>query len=172
MKTINYIILGIISAVLCACSTVKNEHHNQFNKQDRIEFAKKMHLVSASKLSCVQQKMIARITFYNKREAGGDRLASSSKGRAKEGITVAAHPDFPFGTKIVIPALKDKVGNGNFTIEDRGTAVTKKKASHGKAFVFDIYVNVSSRKDANTKITKLEHQIGDYAEVYVLKTGS
>jgi len=131
-----------------------------------------MHLVSVPELSCVQQKMIARITFYNKREAGGDRLASSSKGRAKEGITVAAHPDFAFGTKIVIPALKDKVGNGNFTIEDRGTAVTKKKASHGKAFVFDIYVNVASRKDANKKLTKLEQEIGDYAEVYVLKSGS
>ena len=169
MKTINYIILGIISAVLCACSTINNVHHNEFNKK---EFAKRMHLVNVPELSSIQQKMVARITFYNKREAGGDRLASSSKGRAKEGITVAAHPNFAFGTKIVIPALKDKVGNGNFEIQDRGTAVTKKKASHGKAFVFDIYVNVKSKKDANIKITKLEHEIGDYTEVYILKSGS
>jgi len=169
MKTINYILLGIISAVLCACSTVNKEHHNEFNTK---ELAKKMHLVSVPELSCVQQKMVARITFYNKREAGGDRLASSSKERAKEGITVAAHPDFAFGTKLFIPALKDKVGNGNFKVEDRGSAVTKKKASHGKAFVFDIYVNVKSKKDANLKLTKLEHEIGDYAEVYILKSGS
>jgi len=169
MKTKNYILLGIISAVLCACSTVKNEHTNQFNKK---EFAKKMHLLTVPELSSVQQKIVARITFYNKREAGGDRLASSSKGRAKEGITVAAHPDFAFGTKIIIPALKDKVGNGNYIVQDRGIDVTKKKASHGKAFVFDIYVNVKSKKDANIKLTKLEQEIGDYTDVYILKSGS
>jgi len=156
----------MLSLFLCSCASMKSGNNKAFNYK---EFKKHMHQNSVPPLSAIQQKMVARITFYHKREAGGDRIASSIKGRAKEGITIAAHPKFPFGTKIIIPALDGKIGDGEFTIEDRGTDVTKKKASHGKTFVFDVYVNVTSRKDAMHKLNALEEAIGDYTEVYILK---
>lgn len=78
----------------------------------------------------------ARITFY-----GGSREAVACSGRrAVQGISVAAHPKYPFGTKISIPELEPFLGKSNFKVEDRGSAVTSRKASRGTADVFDIYV--------------------------------
>lgn len=116
-----------------------------------------------------KKEITARLTFYNgrdvykgKRDPWGNKVAASSKLRAKEGVTCAAHPDFPFFTKISIPALKNVIGNGIYEIWDRGSAVTKKIASKGKYYVFDIYVNRSSRE-----LKKLDKKIPDYDKVII-----
>jgi 3D (Asp-Asp-Asp) domain-containing protein len=105
----------------------------------------------------------ARITYYSTDGKWGNRVACQRSKRAKEGITVAAHPNFKFGTKVYIPALKGKLGDGNFIVQDRGGAVTSKKASRGKAYVFDIYVNTHS------KIRKFAHTNPEYMKVYVVE---
>ena len=152
----------LIALFLSACATTRKGH---MPERDR------MRLNPIPELSTSQKVMIARITYYNKKEAGGDRLASSN-GKAKEGLTIAAHPIFPFGTKVYIPALSGKIGDGVFVVQDRGTAVTKKKASKGKAFVFDVYVNVKSRKEAKKREIELERTVGSYTNVYILKDQS
>ena len=90
----------------------------------------------------VEEKHSARITYYTVGEdKWGSLTADPNTPRAKEGICVAAHPDFPFGTKLHIPSLTNKVGDGNFIVQDRGSAVTKKKAAKGKGYVFDVFVS-------------------------------
>jgi hypothetical protein len=111
------------------------------------------------------QKLWARVTYYGKHE---DRFGSkvAQGGRAKEGVTVAASPKWHFGQPLRIPALAGKVGNGNFTVQDRGTAVARKKASHGQSEVFDVYLDGSRRVCAN-RMNLLSHQIGLYTEVII-----
>jgi 3D (Asp-Asp-Asp) domain-containing protein len=106
----------------------------------------------------------SRITYYSVGEdKWGDLVACPKTPRAKEGITVAAHPDFPFGTKIKIPSLSGIIGDGIFIVQDRGSAVTKKKASKGKCHVFDVFV----------KTKKIMHKHANknnmYMDVYVLE---
>tara|TARA_R110000824_G_scaffold6899_1_gene31653 strand:- start:5474 stop:5890 length:417 start_codon:yes stop_codon:yes gene_type:complete len=87
------------------------------------------------------KKVKARITYYHPyQDKWGSQVACPNTKRAKVGTTVAAHPDFRFGQKIIIPELKGKVGDGAFTVQDRGSWVTKKKASKGKFYVFDVFV--------------------------------
>ena len=87
----------------------------------------------------------SRITYYSVGEdKWGDLVACPKTPRAKEGITVAAHPDFPFGTKIKIPSLSGIIGDGIFIVQDRGSAVTKKKASKGECHVFDVFVKTKN----------------------------
>lgn len=84
----------------------------------------------------------ARITYYDcSQDQWGSRVSCQKTPRAKLGITVAAHPDFDFGQKIYIPELKGVIGDGHFIVQDRGSAVTKKKASKKLGYVFDIYCN-------------------------------
>ncbi len=114
-------------------------------------------------ISKYSQVYTARITYYSTDGKWGNLVACQRSRRAKEGITVAAHPNFKFGTKLYIPGLKGKIGNGNFIVQDRGSAVTKKKASRGKAYVFDIYVT------SHSKISKYAHSQPEYMKVYVIK---
>ena len=114
-------------------------------------------------ISKYSQVYTARITYYSTDGKWGNRVACQSSKRAKEGVSVAAHPNFKFGTKLYIPQLKGKIGNGNFIVQDRGSAVTKKKASRGKAYVFDIYVT------SHSKISKFAHSQPEYMKVYVQK---
>lgn len=87
----------------------------------------------------------ARITFYSRGEDKyGSRIATG--GRAREGRTVAAAKTIPFGTGITIPALAGFVGNGNFVVEDRGTAVTRERASRGQAPVIDVYCSSPAKR--------------------------
>ena len=104
----------------------------------------------------------ARITYYSTDGKWGDCVSCHRSRRAKEGVTVAAHPDFKFGTKVFIPVLKGKIGDGNFIVQDRGGAVTSKKASRGKAYVFDIYVT------SHSKIYKHAYTLPEYMKVYVI----
>ena len=109
------------------------------------------------------QVYTARITYYSTDSKWGNRVACQRSKRAKEGVSVAAHPNFKFGTKLYIPQLKGKIGDGNFIVQDRGGAVTSKKASRGKAYVFDIYVT------SHSKIRKYAYSEPEYMKVYVVK---
>jgi len=109
------------------------------------------------------QVYTARITYYSTDGKWGNRVACQRSKRAKEGVSVAAHPNFKFGTKLYIPQLKGKIGDGNFIVQDRGSAVTSKKASRGKAYVFDIYVT------SHSKIHRFAHSQPEYMKVYVQK---
>jgi hypothetical protein len=111
------------------------------------------------------QKLWARVTYYGKHE---DRFGSkvAQGGRAKEGVTVAASPKWHFGQPLRIPALAGKVGDGNFTVQDRGTAVTRKKASYGSSEVFDVYLD-GSRRVCARRMNLLSHEIGLYTEVII-----
>jgi len=88
--------------------------------------------------SAKEETYWARITYYYD---GSGKVADPNTKRAILGDSLAAHPRFLFGTKVSIPALKGKLDHdGEFVVHDRGPAVTSKKASRGKAFVFDVYV--------------------------------
>lgn len=105
----------------------------------------------------------ARVTFYSTDGRWGSKVADKRTAHAKEGVTVAAHPDFKFGTKVYIPALKGKLGDGVFIVQDRGSAVTKKRASHGRAYVFDVYVR------SHSKVRSSARNSTEYMKVYVIK---
>lgn len=117
-----------------------------------------------------QQKIIARITFYhNHQDRFGDKLAIG--GRAKQGVTIAAHPDFKFGKVIDIPNLKRVIGSGEFIVQDRGTDITSKRASHHTAYVFDIYIHANNKKEGDKLISKYSNQLGDYTSVFFKDRG-
>jgi hypothetical protein len=99
-------------------------------------------LLSVSALGSAKDKTYrARVTYYS----DGKQVAWSKVKKGIVGVSVAAHPDFKFGTAITIPALAGVVGDGKYVVHDRGPAVTKKTASKGKAYVFDVYVPTSAR---------------------------
>lgn len=75
----------------------------------------------------------ARITYYTGHQTAAGPLPA-------QGVTIAAHPKYRFGTKVEIPMLYEYLGDKDYEVQDRGSAVTKMKASHGKADVIDIYV--------------------------------
>lgn len=106
----------------------------------------------------------ARVTYYTPDAKWGTQVSMSSSMRAKTGVTVAAHPDFKYGTKLYIPALKDVYdGDGNFVVQDRGSAVTSKKAARGKGYVFDVFVSAASHM---RKFEKLKPM---WMKVYVVE---
>ena len=107
-------------------------------------------------------KIRARVTFYNPCKRWGDQVASPSVKKAKEGVTVAASKKIPFGTKIKIPELEGIVGDGNFIVQDRGSAVCSKRASKGNAPVIDVFVSSAH------KVNKYKTQVPDYLEVEII----
>lgn len=108
------------------------------------------------------KKVTCRITYYTPDKKWGSQVAAPGIKKAIQGLTVAAHPDFKFGTKISIPRLKGIMDDGLFIVQDRGSAVTKKKASRGKAYVFDIYLS-------STKSLKYYTNLPAYMDVYIAK---
>jgi len=113
------------------------------------------------------KKYNARITYYSVgQDKWGDKVACPKTPRAKEGITVAAHPDFKFGTQVFIPELKNKIGDGKFVIQDRGSAVKSKKAANGKAYVFDVFVKTQK------ELWRHAYNKPMYMDVYILTTES
>lgn len=108
------------------------------------------------------QKLKCRITFYSPCAKYGTKVACPNTKRAKTGVTVAAHPDFKFGTHVFIPELKGIVGNGRLIVQDRGSAVTSKKASNRKAYVFDVYV-------PSRALVEKYKKLNPYMDVYILK---
>ena len=106
----------------------------------------------------------ARITFYSHNsDKWGKRVADPKAGGAKHGTTVAAHPDFKFGTELEIPELKNFFGDGEFVVHDRGSAVTKKRAAKGRAYVFDVYV------EDPKLVKKYSKELPEYMVVKVIK---
>lgn len=138
-------IVSSIMMILCSCQGVKSV---------------------PAKLSQPSPKQVieARITFYSAYEdKWGSRVACQETKHATQGVTVAAHPDFDFGTKLIIPELKNVVGDDDvFIVQDRGTAVTKKKASKGEAYVFDVFVRSNKQKNYLAK------KLPEYMSVRVL----
>lgn len=110
-----------------------------------------------------KNKLWCRITYYCGLDKWGNLVADPKTKVATAGITVAAHPDFSFGQKIEIPALKGHVGDGKFIVQDRGSAVTKKKAARGKAYVFDVYVKTAAEMHRNS------NRLPEYMDVYILE---
>jgi len=109
--------------------------------------------------SAKEETYWARITYYRD---GSGNVADRHTKRAVKGITVAAHPRFPFGTKVTIPALAGKLDrDAEFVVQDRGSAVTRKKASRGKAFVFDVYVRT------NAEVRAYARKMPSYMKVIV-----
>ena len=106
---------------------------------------------------------IARITYYGKHEdKWGDRIACSQHDRAKVGQTIASESSYPCGTRVYVPQLANIVGgSGLFTVQDRGSAIQLRKASHGKCPVFDIYAGTrrQMRKWAAVTPEYLEYEI-------------
>lgn len=111
-------------------------------------------------------KINSRITYYTKYEdKWRDKVAMSPKMRAKQGVTVAAHPNFRFGTRILIPDLFGKLDQDSlFVVQDRGGAVTSKKASGGKKYVFDVYLACNNRK-----MRSFAEKHPKYMDVFVLR---
>lgn len=108
------------------------------------------------------KKVTCRITYYTPDKKWGSQVAAPGIKKAVQGVTVAAHPDFKFGTKISIPRLKGIMDDGLFIVQDRGSAVTKKTASRGKAYVIDIYLSKPSLLKYYTKLPA-------YMDVYIAK---
>jgi 3D (Asp-Asp-Asp) domain-containing protein len=148
MRIFNLIIIGVI----LSCTPVAAPHASN-----------NTHIKDPSRPE-YSNEYTARITYYSTDGKWGNKVACQRAKYAKEGVTVAAHPDFKFGTRVYIPELKGKIGDGNFIIQDRGGAVTSKKASRGKAYVFDIYVA------SHSKIRKYAHSQSEYMKVYVDET--
>lgn len=109
------------------------------------------------------KQITARITYYTADRKYGTRVACSKTKRATEGVTIAAHPDFKFGTEVYIPSLAGKLGDGKFLVQDRGTAVTSKKASKGRTYVFDIFVKT------HAKVKQFARNTPQYIKIYVKK---
>jgi 3D (Asp-Asp-Asp) domain-containing protein len=119
----------------------------------------------SSTLKSIEPKgewITARITYYTPTSPYGNKVACQKTKRAKEGITVAAHPKLKFGTRIEIPELADVMGDSSFIVQDRGSAVTKKVASRGKTEVIDVYLN------SNQKLTKLTKTKPKYMKVLII----
>lgn len=139
------IVSSIMMMILCSCQGIKS-------------------VPTKPSQPTTKQVIEARITFYSAHEdKWGSRVACQETKRATQGVTVAAHPDFDFGTKLIIPELKNVVGDDDvFIVQDRGSAVTKKKASKGGAYVFDVFVQSNKQKNYLAK------KLPEYMSVRVL----
>jgi len=77
------------------------------------------------------------VTAYTRSDAGMDGKGITASGKpAQEGVTIAAPPAIPLGTKLYIPAL-----NHTYTVTDRGGAIRGDRLdlfmeSRGKAMDF------------------------------------
>lgn len=110
------------------------------------------------------EKIRARITYYYPEAPFYKKVSAPNVKCAISGVTIAAHPKFKFGTKIVIPALAKVFGDSLFVVQDRGPAVTKKTASKGKGYVFDVYV------DSRSIMNKFKKQLPMWMDVYIEKS--
>lgn len=115
------------------------------------------------KSESLYKKIKARITYYYPQKPYGKKVSDTKTKVAKKGVTVAAHPDFKFGTKIIIPGLKGKIGDGSFIVQDRGSAVTKKRAAKGKGYVFDVFV------DSSHEMRTVQNKASEWMDVYISK---
>jgi hypothetical protein len=110
----------------------------------------------------------ARLTYYSAHE---DKYGShtASGVHAREGTTIAAGPWWHFGERVYVPALAGVVGDGHFKVQDRGTAVTLKRAIarslRATAEVFDVYL-AGSKRYCRRRMVELTKKVGYYTEAY------
>ncbi|WP_242833537.1 3D domain-containing protein [Desulfosporosinus youngiae] len=79
------------------------------------------------------ERWVVTVTAYTKNDRGMNGRGVTASGEpVQEGRTIAAPESIPFGTQIHIPGL------GNYTVTDRGGAITEDK--------LDLYME--SREDA------------------------
>lgn len=104
--------------------------------------------------------ILMRVTAYDLSYASCKKYPShpeygigTSGKRVREHHSVAAGPELPFGTKVFIPALKDKPSGGIYTVEDRGKAI--------KENCLDIFLGESKYDEC------MEFGV-QYLEVYIL----
>jgi hypothetical protein len=152
-------ILILLTSLLSSCVNVSNNSDGNYQKISYTKnglVSEKIHDTPVKKA----KKIRARITYYS-RERFPQKTASGKVGII--GVTVAAHPDFPFGTKIFIPELKGKIGDGYFKVQNRGSAVTKKTAAKGKEYVFDVFVLTRGCVERN------KTKFPGYMDVYIFE---
>ncbi|BDS07539.1 hypothetical protein NT6N_25790 [Oceaniferula spumae] len=150
-SSITVFIFMLLSAVMTQATQANSATRQSPEQQDLSDTDSKTKLV----------KIRARITYYSiGQDKWGALNACPKTKKSKIGVTVAAHPKFKFGTKLSIPKLKGIVGDGIFLVQDRGGAVTRKIASRGKYYVFDVFVTPSQRR-------KYANQLPEYMDVYV-----
>lgn len=115
-------------------------------------------LCSCAPLTPCSHKTMVRVTFYGPHEDRfGSRIAIG--GRAREGVTMAAPAAIPFFKQVCVPQLAGRVGQGNFVIQDRGSAL-EKAFRHGQLRL-DVYV--TSRK----RLRQLQYELPEYMEAEI-----
>lgn len=87
---------------------------------------------SISRGSVRNEPIIMRVTAYDLSYASCKKYPdhpeygiTASGVKVQEWYTCAAGPELPFGTRVFIPAFKDKPNGGIYTVEDRGKAITE-----------------------------------------------
>jgi len=113
-------------------------------------------------IESTDQTIKARITYYCAEEPFGSHVAQANVKKATPNHTVAAHPNFKFGTHIIIPKLGHE-----YIVEDRGPAVTRKTAAGGKKdskYVFDIFCK------NRAEMKKLARTMPEYMEIIVKRS--
>lgn len=143
------ILLAVILLVATSCShlSTSGEHSNP---------------LLSTETQTKWKRVRARVTFYAPAPPWGSKVACQDTRYAVRGETVAAHPDFPFGTEIRIPALHGEIDDDAlFVVHDRGSAVTKKAASGGDEYVFDVFCSTAS------EMRRLANEIDDYTWVLI-----
>lgn len=103
-----------------------------------------------------------RLTYWTGAEDRKFHNRVAMGGRATAAHTVAAAPSVPFGTPLLIPALKPVLGSDSYVVEDRGN-FSKWCRLHGQeeaSNLVDVYVE--NRAEMNW----LKRIMPDYVEVY------
>jgi len=140
------LITTCIALLLCAnCSALSNP---------------KIKKPSIVQQTTIGSKIRARVTYYCSEMPFGSKVAQPNIKKATPGLTIAAHPNFKFGTKVSIPGMK--MGKNEFVVQDRGIAITRKVASHGHHYVFDVFCK--SRKE----MQRLARTMPEYMNITIL----
>ena len=119
-------------------------------------------LIGCETVPTTYGKHKARVTYYCAKEDKRWGSKTASGVRARAGTTIAVCKMVRFGTILRIPYLKRIFGHENFIVQDRGSAVEKRKASKGTLPVIDIYT--PSRKMMKW-LAKIMPPILDYEEL-------
>lgn len=82
----------------------------------------------------------ARVTYYCSSEDRRWGNTRADGGKIQPCRTAAMSKEIPFGSAVRIPALLPVIGNQDFTVQDRGSAVESRKASRGLLPIVDIAV--------------------------------
>jgi len=136
MKKILLTLLTLLLSCSCAIAKPATKHKPAIT------------IVQKKNKNSICGRIRARVTYYCAEFPFGSHVAQPGVKKATPGKTIAAHPDFKFGTEVHIP----KLNNGKFVVQDRGSAITRKTASKGKTFVFDVFCHNRSEMNRFAKL--------------------